>query len=447
MEQLKELAKELGYPGVEKLWRAAERRNLPLKRAQVAQFVQSQGQRQVFAPRPKYDGKIVGTRINDRWAADLIDYTARPSQDESSKEPYQYVLIVQDVFSRKIWAVAMRVKTTETVQQAFEHIVRSGAGVPRQLDTDNGLEFRGLFEQYLQEEGVEHVIADSRNKNARGMLDSAIRAFKQQLARIQVAENTRDWATLVPRAVTAYNNTVHSSLVGRAPGDVASDDDLTFILREKAANDIQKNQANIENRGNRLQRLGGFRTELANQPRGFERSFKPKYGDEVHQVAKVIGGTVYSETGQAYPTRHVLAIPSATEGVATEGMQGGSDQTDRLRLQTIAPYKQRISDFLGDLGKFEFEVANYMKEIGMAKLMTNGLSYRKAMTLLGFTVHGNARGSGKQLVTRPAQNAPAPAADAMAAPPRRRIDPAAAAAALAAPPRRITGQQPGGSAR
>ena len=90
-----------------------------------------------------------------------------------------------------------------------------------------------------------------------------------------------------------------------------------------------------------------------------------------------------------------------------------------------------------------------MKEIGMAKLMTNGLSYRKAMTLLGFTVHGNARGSGKQLVTRPAQNAPAPVADAMAAPPRRRIDPAAAAAALAAP-RRITGKpgkQPGGSDR
>ena len=122
----------------------------------------------------------------------------------------------------------------------------------------------------------------------------------------------------------------------------------------------------------------------------------------MHQVTKVIGGTVYSETGQACPTRHVLAIPSATEGVATEGMQGGSDQTDRLRLQTIAPYKQRISDFLGDLGKFEVEVANYMKEIGMAKLMTSGLSYRKAMTLLGFTVHGNARGSGKQLVARPA---------------------------------------------
>ena len=83
-----------------------------------------------------------------------------------------------------------------------------------------------------------------------------------------------------------------------------------------------------------------------------------------------------------------------------------------------------------------------MKEIGMAQLMTSGLSYRKALTLLGFTVHGNARGSGKQLVTRPAQNV-APAV--VAAPHRRLVDPAAAVAALAAPPvrRRAVSKQPG----
>ena len=420
MEALKALAKELGYPGVEKLWRAAERRNLPLTRAQVLKFVQSQGQRQVFAPRPKYDGKIVATRINDRWAADLIDYTARPSQsNDSSQEPYQYVLIIQDVFSRKIWAVAMRVKTTEAVQQAFEHIVRSGAGVPRELDTDNGLEFRGVFEHYLEEERVEHVIADSRNKNARGALDAAIRTFKQQLSRIQVAENRRDWAALVPRAVAAYNDSVHSALIGRAPDEVQGDNDLKFLLTEQAADGIQKNQALIEGRADRLQKLGGFRTELPHQPRGFERSFKPRYDDEVHQVSKVIGGKVYSETGQGYPTRHVLAVPSTTEAVNTEGMHGGSEQTDRLRLQTIEPYKQRISDFLGNLGKFEFEVANYMKEIGMEPLMTQGLTYRKALRLLGFTVHGNARGSGKQLVTRTPQMPAAAAAAPVMGPPAR----------------------------
>ena len=330
MQALSDLAKELGYPSGAKLWQAVERRRLDVTKDQVLNFVRSQGERQVFAARPKYDGKIVATKINDRWAADLIDYTAKPSQSKDSKEPYQYVLIVQDVFSRKLWAVSLRTKTTEVVQQAFEHIVRSAKGVPRELDTDNGLEFRGTFEQYLQEEDVEHVVADSRNKNARGTLDAAIRTFKQQLARIQVAENTRNWASLVPRAVAAYNDTVHHGLVGRAPDDVASDDNLKFILKEQAANNIQLNQGQIEARGRILEQKGGFRNELAAGPRGFERSFKPRYDDQVHRVAKVVGGTVFSESGEAYPTRHVLAVPSTTGAVATEGMRGGSDQTDRL---------------------------------------------------------------------------------------------------------------------
>ena len=96
-------------------------------------------------------------------------------------------------------------------------------------------------------------------------------------------------------------------------------------------------------------------------------------------------------------------------------------------------------DFVSDLGKHEFEVANYMKEIGMEPLMTQGLSYRKALRLLGFTVHGNARGSGKQLVTRPGHvpAAPAPvAAPVMGPPARPNLAPAQAAAALAAPVRR-----------
>ena len=155
------------------------------------------------------------------------------------------------------------------------------------------------------------------------------------------------------------------------------------------------------------------------------------------------GPWVQDDQGKQFPTRHVQAVPNNAVPVNTEGMGGGSEQTDRLRIQILEPYKARISNFLGDLGKFEYEVANYMKEIGMAQLMTSGLSYRKALTLLGFTVHGNARGSGKQLVTRPAQNVAAPAV--MAAPRCRLIDPAAAVAALAAPPvrRRVVGKQPG----
>ena len=110
MDALKALSKDLGYPSGEKLWRAADRRGLQITKPDVLAYARAQGHRQIFAARPKYDGKIVGARINDRWAADLIDYVTKPSvgkDDQPSQTPYQYILFVQDVFSRKIWAVSL----------------------------------------------------------------------------------------------------------------------------------------------------------------------------------------------------------------------------------------------------------------------------------------------------------------------------------------------------
>jgi hypothetical protein len=54
----------------------------------------------------------------------------------------------------------------------------------------------------------------------------------------KIAERRRDWAALVPRAVAAYNDTVHSALIVRAADDVEDDSssaarraNATFILK------------------------------------------------------------------------------------------------------------------------------------------------------------------------------------------------------------------------
>ena len=136
MEALDALAKELAYLGAERLYRAAERRGLVIPRSIVNAYVRTQANRQVLAPRPRYNGKVVATGINDRFAADLIDST------RTTKGGYQYILIVQDIFSRKIWAVATKDKTAATTTQAFEHIVES-SGRPRLLYTDDDAAFEG----------------------------------------------------------------------------------------------------------------------------------------------------------------------------------------------------------------------------------------------------------------------------------------------------------------
>ena len=116
MEALQALSAELGYPSADKLWLAARRRNPPVTKAEVTAFTKQQSARQVFAARPKYDGKVVASRANERWAADLIDYTATPSQAAVKEtNSYKYILIAQDIYSRKLYGVALREKTQATV--------------------------------------------------------------------------------------------------------------------------------------------------------------------------------------------------------------------------------------------------------------------------------------------------------------------------------------------
>ena len=441
MAELRELSTHLGHPSASKLYQAVQREKLPISRKAVFDFVHGQSARQVFKPRPKYQGKVTAVEINDRWAADLIDYTAKPSTSKAGESPYQYILIVQDIFSRKIFVHALRSKSPEVVEQAFASIVHR-AGIPDRLDTDDGVEFKGPFDHFLVEEGIYHQIADSRNKNARATLDAAIKVLRQQLARIQTVEGHRNWTSVLQRAANAYNDTVHTALIGRAPDDVVQDKTLQFDLRWRAGQDMEHNSHFVEAREKRLQRHGAFRVEQ--QQKDFERSFNPRYSDAVHKVKEVVGSYVVDEEGRKFPTRHVHAVPALSGPVDTSGMHGGSEQVDRQRSQAIEPFRQRIEAYVAD-GKWEFEVAAYMKTLDMAPLMKNGLNYRKALLLLGFAVNDKGR------VTKPGPAAPVAAAAAPVGPSRFRINakrpelsPAQAAAALAAPAvrRRIGSKQP-----
>ena len=108
--------------------------------------------------------------------ADLIDYSWQPSESKESSDEhaFQYILIVQDVFSRRLMARPIRDKPAEKCGTAFQSIVEEHHGKPNVLSTDAGWEFKGALEEYLEREGIFHQIEDPRALNSRGTLEAAI---------------------------------------------------------------------------------------------------------------------------------------------------------------------------------------------------------------------------------------------------------------------------------
>ena len=79
LEQVRQIFQELNRPGVSRLKTALRARGINASDAEIGNVVRGDESKQLFAPRQRYEGRIASSNLNERWAADLIDYTAQPS--------------------------------------------------------------------------------------------------------------------------------------------------------------------------------------------------------------------------------------------------------------------------------------------------------------------------------------------------------------------------------
>ena len=64
------LYREMSYPGAAKFQSALRKKGIKFSDAAVRELVAEQGGRQLFAPPPKFTGKVTARHIDHRWAAD-----------------------------------------------------------------------------------------------------------------------------------------------------------------------------------------------------------------------------------------------------------------------------------------------------------------------------------------------------------------------------------------
>ena len=107
IEQVRQVFEELNRPGIARLRTALRARGINASYNEVSSVVRGDESKQLFAPRQRYEGRVASSNLNERWAADLIDYTAQPSP------PYTHILVAQDIFSRKVYARPLRGTTPQ----------------------------------------------------------------------------------------------------------------------------------------------------------------------------------------------------------------------------------------------------------------------------------------------------------------------------------------------
>ena len=106
LQKARKLSAELGSPGVQALWTAAQKAGIQVTKAQVKELVAARGERQIFGRRPTAEGKTASR--GDDWQMDLAVLTHQPGtkQTRISKKAqaavYKNFLVAINVFDRVV---------------------------------------------------------------------------------------------------------------------------------------------------------------------------------------------------------------------------------------------------------------------------------------------------------------------------------------------------------
>ena len=289
--------------------------------------------------------------------------------------PYTHILVVQEIFSRKIFARPLSGTSPQEVTAAFRDIL-SGTTAPKELSTDQGAEFNNPpFPQLLKDRNIAHRVKIPKDRNAIATLDRAIQSLKTALS-----QEDGPWAKKLEKVVRGQNAAPHGHLYGSAPKDVNENKVLQFRLKEQGIDDRDHNIEINQKRAKQLEKDGAYRIE---EPVGkFERSFKPRFSDKVHQVDRIEGGRVVDEEGKSHPMKFVRAVPagSAPTEPRDRFVRRGSAQVENRRQVILRKFADKVATEIRKAGgTLElWKVGTFLKQVGGFEIASReaGLSHK-----------------------------------------------------------------------
>ena len=160
-------------------------------------------------PRKNYPtNKIVYNHIDEIWSidlADMIDYKT------SNDKGYRYIFIINDFFSKFLWAIPLKKKYSQTITNEFSNNLTTSKRKLLKMESDRGTEFyNNIFQNFLKTKNIHHY---SRFTDKGPSIAERVSRTKWNLIEkpISLAGNA-DWLSELSAVIKQYNNTIHHSI-------------------------------------------------------------------------------------------------------------------------------------------------------------------------------------------------------------------------------------------
>jgi len=313
-----------------------------VSRAQVADFIKRQGDKQIFAARTGGTGHTA-PRDESEYMMDLIDLKFMRSG------PYKEILVLIQVMTRRVYLKALKTKKPAEVARALAPLLTK-AGDVKVISSDAGFEFTNETAKLMDSRGIAHRLKSSGDRNALAVADRAIQTLKTKITKTLTVKNKSRWDTEIGKIEESYNSTSHGHLMGEEPGAVP--DVVKFELLQESAENIKKND---ESNKAKTDAIEGEQFRAPLPKKLGDRGFKPRYG-EVRTAVSTEAGLVKDDKGDTHQIKQVQVVPPGTTPV-----KAVETRAKALRKPAMQVHATALKAHLGARAMTSTALAKYMR--------------------------------------------------------------------------------------
>lgn len=216
--------------------------------------------------------KIVSKGLHDLLQIDLVEMIPYARVNKN----FKYILLAVNFYSKMAYAKPLKDKTGVNVASAMEDILKELEAPPKNIQSDNGKEFYNkFFKRLMLKYNINHYSTFSTVKAS--AVERLIRTLKNMMYREFLAQGSYKWLDLLPRVITRYNNTFHSTIKMK-PIEVRNNDLLLTVYNY--------NRARREKRSAKKFSVGDY-VRISKHKGHFEKGYTPNWSTEIFRVTRV----------------------------------------------------------------------------------------------------------------------------------------------------------------
>ena len=268
-----------GYSGIKTL---KEQSNLPTK--VVRGYLQSQDIYTKFKPANKTFSmrRFYSLGIDKIWQADIV---FMPKEWANINDNYIYLLLVICTFSKFLWAIPLKTKSSAEVKQGFQTIFETSKRHCESLNIDKGTEFKLNTEKYLNELKIKFYSTENETK---AMIVERVALTLQQIMWKYLDDHkTTRWIDKLDDFVYNYNNRVHSS-IKMTPTEASKPENESTVYKNLygANSRLNRQQHYVENEKSVFKLEDSVR--ITKYGTKFDRGYHPNFLEEIYTISKIL---------------------------------------------------------------------------------------------------------------------------------------------------------------